>query len=198
MSAAVCCLDLEGVLVPEIWIRVSEKTGIKELRLTTRDIPDYDVLMKRRLKILRENQIKLGDIQKVISKIQPLRGAKDFLGTLRAKTQVVILSDTYYEFAMPLMKKLGFPSLFCNWLSTDPFGYISDYHLRQPSGKEKAVLGLRNLGFRVHAAGDSYNDIAMLKAADKGILFNPPPNIVKEFPGFKITRNYRDLLKALV
>ncbi len=194
----VCCLDLEGVLVPEIWIHVSKRTKIKELSLTTRDVPDYDVLMKRRLRILRQNKIKLKHIQSAILKIEPLPGAKNFLDKLRAKTQVVILSDTYYEFAMPLIKKLGYPVLFCNWLETDPRGYISTYRLRQTDGKQKAVLGLKRIGFRVHAAGDSYNDVSMLKAADKGVLFNPPPKIAKEFPEFKIAKNYQELLKVLV
>lgn len=194
----ICCLDLEGVLVPEIWIKVSEKTKIKELRLTTRDIPDYDALMKRRLEILREHGIKLRDIQKVISGVQPLPGAKSFLDHLRSEVQVIVLSDTYYEFSMPLMKKLGHPSLFCNWLQVDKAGFIVNYSLRQQNGKEKAVLGLKNLGFKVHAVGDSYNDITMLEAADKGVLFNPPANIVKEFPEFSVTKNYRELLKALL
>ena len=194
---AICCLDLEGVLVPEIWIKVSEKTKIKELRLTTRDIPDYDVLMKRRLKILREHKIKLRDIQKVIGDVQPLPGAKAFLDKLRAERQVIILSDTYYEFATPLMRKLGFPALFCNWLETGKSGSILNYCLRQKDGKEKAVRGLKAIGFKVHAAGDSYNDITMLKAADKGVLFNPPANIVKEFPQFKVTKNYDQLLLSL-
>lgn len=194
----ICCLDLEGVLVPEIWIKVSEKTKIKELRFTTRDIPDYDALMKQRLKILRQHGIKMRDIQKVISTIQPLPGAKAFLDELRSTRQVMILSDTYYEFAMPLMKKLGYPSLFCNWLEADNAGFIFNYCLRQKNGKEKAVRGLKSIGFKVYAAGDSYNDITMLKAADKGILFNPPANIVKEFPQFKITKNYKELLKALL
>ena len=192
------CLDLEGVLIPEIWIKVSEKTKIKELRLTTRDIPDYDVLMKRRLKILREKNIKLRDIQKVISAIQPLPGAKLFLDMLRSRSQVVILSDTYYEFAMPLMRKLGDPVLLCNWLETDKAGFITHYRLRQRNGKEKAVRGLKRIGFKIHAVGDSYNDITMLKAADKGVLFNPPANIVKEFPEFRITKNYKELLGALL
>jgi phosphoserine/homoserine phosphotransferase len=195
---AVCCLDLEGVLVPEIWIRVSEKTKIKELRLTTRDIPDYDALMKRRLKILRENKIKLRDIQGVIAAIRPLPGAKAFLDKLRSERQTIILSDTYYEFAMPLMKKLGLPTLFCNWLETDRSGTITNYCLRQKNGKEKAVRGLKAIGFRVTAAGDSYNDITMLKAADKGVFFNPPANIVKECPEFLVAKNYRDLLEYLM
>ncbi len=194
----VCCLDLEGVLVPEIWIKVSEKTRIKELRFTTRDIPDYDVLMKRRLEILKKHHIKLRDIQSVISTIDPLPGARAFLDKLRHEAQVIILSDTYYEFAMPLMKKLGFPALWCNWLSTDKKGYISNYHLRQRNGKEKAVRTLKKTGFYVKAAGDSYNDITMLKASDKGILFSPPANIKREFPNFKVANTYLQLLKALL
>jgi len=190
----VCCLDLEGVLVPEIWIAVSKKTGIRELSLTTRDEPDYDKLMRRRLKILREHRIKLRDIQSVISKIELFSGAKAFLDKLRAARQVVILSDTYYEFAMPLMRKLGYPVLFCNWLSVDSKGYIADYHLRQKNGKEKSVRGLRNLGYKVYAAGDSYNDVTMLKAAGKGILFRPPAHIARQFPKFKIAKNYAELL----
>lgn len=193
----ICCLDMEGVLVPEIWIEVARKTGIKELSLTTRDIPDYDVLMKRRLKILRENKIKLKDIQKVISAMKPLPGAKAFLGKLRAVRQVLILSDTYYEFAMPLMAKLGLPTLWCNDLSVDQKGYIADYHLRQKNGKEKAVLALKQIGFTVTAAGDSYNDLTMLKAAHKGVLFNPPAQIAKNHGHFPITKNYSQLFKAL-
>lgn len=194
----VCCLDLEGVLVPEIWIRVAEKTRIKELRLTTRDISNYDVLMTRRLEILKENNIKLETIQKVIGSIEPLAGAKKFLDNLRSQRQVFILSDTYYEFAMPLMRKLGHPTLLCNWLSVDRNGFIAGYHLRQKSGKEKAVLAIKKIGFQVAAAGDSYNDIAMLKAADEGFLFNPPERIAKEFPEFTVTTDYRELFKELV
>ncbi|MBI4353062.1 MAG: bifunctional phosphoserine phosphatase/homoserine phosphotransferase ThrH [Candidatus Omnitrophica bacterium] len=192
----ICCLDLEGVLVPEIWIAVSERTKIPELRLTTRDIPDYDVLMKRRLGILKEHGIKLRDIQGVIASIRPLGGARAFLDRLRSKRQVIILSDTYYEFAMPLMKQLGYPALFCNELEVDRKGYIANYLLRQRSGKEKAVLALKKMGFKVFAAGDSYNDIAMLKAAHQGILFNPPPNIRKEHPEFQVAGNYEKLLRA--
>lgn len=189
---------MEGVLVPEIWIEVAEKTRIVELRLTTRDVPDYDVLMRRRLSILRRNKIRLRDIQAVIRTMQPLDGAKTFLDKLRAQRQVIILSDTYYEFAMPLMEKLGYPTLFCNWLSVDRKGFVSDYHLRQKNGKQKAVRALKSAGFPVVAAGDSYNDVTMLKAADKGVFFNPPAKIAQEFPQFKITRNYRDLYKALL
>jgi phosphoserine / homoserine phosphotransferase len=194
----VCCLDLEGVLVPEIWIAVSKKTGIQDLRFTTRDIPDYDVLMRRRLGILKKHGIKLKDIQKVIAGIRPLPGGKAFLDKLRSEHQVVILSDTFEEFAKPLMKQLGMPSIFCNSLKVDKKGFIAGYTLRQKDGKQKAVKALQGIGYRVHAAGDSYNDITMLKAADKGVLFNPPANIVKEYPRLKVTKNYRQLLKALL
>lgn len=194
----IVCLDMEGVLVPEIWIQVARSTKIKELRLTTRDIPDYDVLMKRRLKILKESGVKLAHIQKVIAAMQPLPGARNFLDTLRAKRQTIILSDTFYEFAMPLMRKLGFPTLFCNRLETDRAGFIQNYHLRQKDGKTRAVRAIKSMGFKVAAAGDSYNDIGMLKAADLGVLFDPPANIVKEFPGFKVTRDYSSLSKALL
>lgn len=194
----ICCLDLEGVLVPEIWIQVAKHTKIKELRLTTRDEPNYDLLMQRRLAILRSNGIKLKNIQQVIERMKPLAGALGFLKKLRAKQQVVILSDTYYEFATPILEKLGQPTLFCNRLSVDQDGFIANYHLRQESGKEKAVGALRAMGFKVKAAGDSYNDLAMLKAADQGVLFNPPPQIVREFPEFPVAKNYPALLKLLV
>ncbi len=194
----VCCLDLEGVLVPEIWIEVSKKTGIQDLRFTTRDIPDYDVLMKRRLKILKDHKIKLADIQGVIAKIKPLPGAKAFLDELRSKHQVIILSDTFEEFAKPLMKQLGWPSIFCNYLSMDSKGFISNYHLRQKDGKKKAVKALQSLGFEIRASGDSYNDITMLETADKGVLFNPPESIAKKYFHFKVTTNYSQLLKELM
>ncbi len=194
----VCCLDLEGVLVPEIWVEVAKKTKIRDLRFTTRDIPDYDALMCRRLKILREHRIKLKDIQRVISCIRPLPGAKLFLDKLHARAQVLVLSDTYYEFATPLMRQLGFPALWCNGLAVDQAGYISHYHLRQKNGKEKAVRALKSIGFKVKAVGDSYNDLTMLKAAHEGVLFNPPANIRKQFSKFKVAKNYRGLLKALL
>ena len=193
----ICCLDLEGVLVPEIWIAVSKKTGIRDLRFTTRDIPDYDKLMKRRIAILKKHGIKLNDIQNVIARIKPLPGAKVFLDELRSRHQVIILSDTFEEFAQPLMRQLGYPTLFCNSLVTDSKGFISGYRLRQRDGKKKAVQNLTRTGFTVHAAGDSYNDISMLKAAHKGVLFNPPANIKKEFPKFKVARNYNELLVSL-
>ena len=189
---------MEGVLVPEIWIEVAKKTKIADLRLTTRDISDYDVLMKRRLATLKKYSIHLKDIQKVIQAMKPLPGAKTFLDKLRAEHQVIILSDTFYEFALPLMQKLGNPVLFCNRLSVDKKGFISGYQLRQKNGKAKAVQALQRAGFKVIAAGDSYNDVTMLKAAEKGVFFNPPPKIAKQFPQFKITRNYSALLKALI
>ncbi len=192
----ICCLDLEGVLIPEIWINVAKKTGIKALELTTRDEPDYDKLMRYRLAILKKEGILLSDIQAVIRSMEPLPGAKVFLKKLQAIYQVIILSDTYYEFAGPMMKKLGNPTLFCNWLSTDKKGFIDDYHLRQKHGKKEAARAIKGLGFRVVAAGDSYNDIAMLKTADRGILFRPPGKITREFPQFKVTTTYSGLLAA--
>ncbi len=194
----ICCLDLEGVLVPEIWIQVAKKFGIAELKLTTRDIPDYDVLMRRRIRILKENGIKLATIQKVISGIRPLPGAKQFLDLLRSKAQVIILSDTFEQFAGPLMKQLGWPVIFCNTLLVDKKGFISGYRLRQRDGKKKAVEALRTIGFEVRAAGDSYNDITMLASANQGVFFNPPSSIAREFPRFKVTRGYPELAKVLL
>lgn len=194
----ICCLDLEGVLIPEIWINVAKKTGIKALEITTRDEPDYDKLMRYRLAILKREGIKLRDIQAVIRRMTPLPGAKEFLRKLRGKYQVIILSDTYYEFAGPMMEKLGYPTLFCNWLTTDKKGFIANYHLRQKNGKKEAVRGLKKLGFRVVAAGDSYNDIAMLQTADRGILFRPPEKIVRQFPKFPVTSTYRELFSAFL
>ena len=194
----ICCLDLEGVLIPEIWINVAKKTGIKALGITTRDEPDYDKLMRYRLAILKREKIKLRDIQAVIKRMDPLPGAQAFLKSLQKKYQVIILSDTYYEFAGAMMEKLGFPTLFCNWLSEDKRGFIANYHLRQKNGKKEAVRGLKRLGFRVVAAGDSYNDIAMLKAADRGILFRPPPKIIRQFPEFPVTKTYKELFSAFL
>ena len=191
------CLDLEGVLIPEIWIAVAEKTGIKKLRLTTRDIPDYDELMRGRLKILGENNLKLADIQEVIGTLSPLEGAKEFLDWLKSEFQVIILSDTFYQFAGPLMEKLEHPTLFCNELIVNDDGGIADYRLRQPDGKTKAVTALMGLNFQVIAAGDSYNDTGMLKVADAGILFRPPDNVVEEFPQFPVTRTYGEFKKTL-
>jgi len=193
----IVCLDLEGVLVPEIWINVAEKTGIEELRLTTRDISDYDVLMKRRLALLDAHGITLQDIQQVIGTLNPLDGAFDFLRSLRAKTQVIILSDTFEEFAKPLMEKLGWPTIFCNSLSVDADGRIEDYILRQQDGKKKAVAALRSIGFTVLAAGDSYNDVTMIQEADSGILFRAPESIKREYPALHAVENYSDFMQGI-
>ncbi len=189
----IVCLDLEGVLVPEIWINVAEKTGIKELRLTTRDISDYDVLMKKRLSILHENGLTIKDISEVIAKIDPLKGAVEFLDWLRSSVQVIIVSDTFVQFAGSLMKKLGWPTLFCNHLSIDSEGSILGYNLRQKDGKRKTVIALKSLNYNIIGVGDSYNDISMLKEADRGILFRPPENVINEFPELPVTNNYREL-----
>ena len=192
------CLDLEGVLLPEIWIAFAEKTGIEELRLTTRDVPDYDQLMVGRLKILKENKLKLIDIENVIKTLTPLEGAKNFLDWLKSEFQVIILSDTFYQFAMPLMGSLDYPTLFCHELIIDNKGEIKGYRLRQPDGKTKAVSALKGLNFQVIAAGDSYNDIGMLKEADAGILFCPPENVIEEFPQFPVSRDYTEFKKIFL
>jgi phosphoserine/homoserine phosphotransferase len=187
------CLDLEGVLVPEVWINFAEKTGIKELRLTTRDIPDYDQLMRGRLRILSEHRLGLREIQDVINTMEPLPGARDFLDELRRDFQVVILSDTFYEFGMPLMAKLGYPSLFCHRLEVGTDGAITGYQLRQPDPKRKAVAAFKSLNLRVLAAGDSFNDTSMLAEADAGIFFCVPENVAAQFPQFPQTRTYAEL-----
>lgn len=194
----IACLDLEGVLIPEIWIAFAERTGIPELRATTRDIPDYDRLMGQRLRLLEEHRLGLPDIQAVIGGMSPLPGAPEFLDWLRERFQVVILSDTYYEFAAPLMRQLGYPTLMCNKLAVDRAGRVVDYHLRQPDQKREAVKAFHGLNFRVIAAGDSYNDTAMLTEADAGILFCPPENVVREFPQFPVTRDYDELRDEFV
>jgi phosphoserine/homoserine phosphotransferase len=186
----VACLDLEGVLVPEIWIGFAEQTGIAELRLTTRDVPDYDALMRRRLAILAERGLGLPDIQGVIARMGPLEGAPELLAWLRERFQVAILSDTFYEFAAPLMRQLGHPLLLCNRLVVGADGRILDYRIRQRDPKRQAVRAFHDLCYRVVAAGDSYNDTAMLAEADAGILFRPPDNVVREFPQFPVTRDY--------
>ena len=194
----IACLVLEGVLLPEIWIAFAEKTGIEELRLTTRDIPDYDQLMVGRLKILKENKLKLNDIENVIKTLTPLEGAKNFLDWLKSEFQVIILSDTFYQFAMPLMGTLDYPTLFCHELIIDNKGEIKGYRLRQPDGKTKAVSALKGLNFQVIAAGDSYNDIGMLKEADAGLLFCPPENVIEEFPQFPVSRDYTEFKKIFL
>jgi phosphoserine / homoserine phosphotransferase len=191
------CLDLEGVLVPEIWIGVAERTGIEELLLTTRDISDYDVLMKRRIEILHERGVRIGDIHDVINSLEPLPGALGFLDRLRASVQVAVLSDTFYQFAEPLMRKLNWPSLYCNNLEIDAEGRITGYRLRQPDQKRQAVRAFKGLNFEVVAAGDSYNDISMLTEAHAGILFRPPEQLVAEYPQFPVTHAHEELHDAL-
>lgn len=193
----VCC-DLEGVFVPEIWINVAERTGIEELRLTTRDISDYDALMKRRLKILDRENLKITDIQNVISGLDPLEGALEFLDWMRSVTQVIIVSDTFVQFAGPLMKKLRWPTLFCNTLTIGENGAVEGYNLRQKDGKKRAVLALKSLDYKVIAVGDSYNDIAMLMDADRGILFRPPANVINEFPELPVTYKYAELKELII
>ncbi|WP_395748963.1 bifunctional phosphoserine phosphatase/homoserine phosphotransferase ThrH [Prosthecobacter sp.] len=190
-------LDLEGVLVPEIWIAFAEKTGIQELRRTTRDEPDYDVLMKGRLKILDEHNLKLADIQEVIGTLSPLAGAREFLDELRSFTQVIILSDTFAEFAQPLMRQLGWPTIFCHQLEVAADGRIVDYKLRQPNQKQLSVAALKGLNYRVIAAGDSFNDTTMLGEADVGFFFHSPASIQAQFPQFKPFDDYNDLLAAM-
>ena len=192
------CLDLEGVLLPEIWIAFAEKTGIEQLKLTTREIPDYDELMQGRLKILNDNNLKLIDIQNVIKTLSPLSGAIDFLAWLKSEFQVIILSDTFYQFVEPLTKSLDYPTLFCNDLIVNSKGDITGYQLRQKDGKTKAVSALKKLNFKVIAAGDSYNDTGMLQEADAGILFCPPDNVIKEFPQFPVSRNYEEFKNTLL
>ncbi len=191
------CLDLEGVLVPEIWIGVAERTGIAALRMTTRDEPDYDKLMRSRIAILEREGLGIADIHAVIGAMDPLPGAREFLDWARERTQVLILSDTFYQVAMPLMRKLGWPTLFCNFLDVDEKGRVVGYRLRQKDGKRKAVQALHGLEFRVIAAGDSYNDTTMLGEAEAGILFCPPDNVVREFPQFPVARDYDDLRREI-
>lgn len=184
------CLDLEGVLIPEIWINFARETGIDELLATTRDIPDYDVLMTQRLRILKEHDLKIQDIEEVIDSLGPLEGAKEFLDWLKSEFQVIILSDTFYEFAKPLMRQLDFPTLFCHKLAIDEEGNVTDYRLRMPDQKREAVKRFHELNFQVIAAGDSYNDTTMLGEADRGILFCPPQNVIDEFPQFPVATDY--------
>jgi phosphoserine/homoserine phosphotransferase len=193
----IVALDLEGVLVPEIWIAFAERTGIAELRRTTRDEPDYDRLMRYRLDILARHGLGLPDIQRVIRELGPEPGAREFLDALRTRYQVVILSDTYYEFAMPLMAQLGMPTLFCHRLETDAAGRVTGYRLRMPHQKRASVRALRSIAFEVIAAGDSYNDTAMLAEAHAGILFRPPQNVVDEFPQYPVVRDYPGLAVAV-
>lgn len=192
-NPVIVCLDLEGVLVPEIWVNFAIKTGIEELKITTREMPDYDALMTKRLKILDQHGFTLADIQAVIEAMGPLEGAAEFVTWLRERTQVIILSDTFYEFALPLMRQLGYPTIFCNQLEIAPNGRIVNYKLRQPNQKKHAVAALKNLNFRVMAAGDAYNDTAMLGEAHAGFFFRPPDHLPKEFPQFPVTKTYAEL-----
>ena len=189
----IVCLDLEGVLVPELWISFAERTGIPEFRRTTRDEPNYDTLMKYRLGLLAEHGLGLPDIQKVICAMGPMPGAREFLDKLREDCEVIILSDTFYEFAHPLMRQLAWPTLFCHSLETDATGRVVNYHLRMPEQKREAVKRFREMNFTVVAAGDSYNDTAMLGEAHAGILFHPPENVIREFPQYPVTQNYDEL-----
>jgi len=194
----IACLDLEGVLIPEIWIAFAEKTGIEALKRTTRDEPDYDVLMRYRLDILEQNGLGLNEIQEVIATLSPLDGAKDFVDWLRERFQVVILSDTFYEFAQPLMRQLGFPTLLCHKLDVDDSGKVTDYKLRQANPKRQAVVGFKSMYYRTIAAGDSYNDTTMLAEADAGILFHAPQNVIDEFPQFPAVQDFESLKKEFI
>lgn len=192
------CLDLEGVLVPEIWIEFAEITGIEDLKATTRDIPDYDDLMRGRLDILQRNNLKMKDIQSVIDDMSPMEGACEFLDSIRSKFQLVILSDTFYEFAQPLMRKLRWPTLFCHRLSIDDDGTVSDYNIRLRDHKRQAVMTFHKLNFTVFASGDSYNDTGMLGEANHGYLFRAPENVIREFPQFPVFTEYNALEDAFV
>lgn len=192
------CLDLEGVLIPEIWIAFAEETGIEELKATTRDIPCYDELMQQRLRILDEHGLTLPQIQETISKLAPLEGAIEFINWLRERFQVVILSDTFYEFSQPLMRQLGFPTLLCHKLEVNEEGRITDYTLRQKDPKRQSVRAFQLLNYRVIAAGDSYNDTTMLKQAESGILFHAPDNVIAEFPQFPAVQTFDDLKKEFI
>lgn len=193
----IVCLDLEGVLVPEIWINVALRTGIEELRITTREMPDYDKLMRQRLTILDRNNLKISDIQEVIGTMGPMEGAPEFIRWLHDRCQVIILSDTFYQFAFPLMKQLGFPTLFCNQLEIDAAGRIANYHMRMQNQKKHSVAAFKSLNFFTMAAGDAYNDTAMLGEADAGFFFRPPEHLPKEFPQFPVMHTYGELQDRL-
>lgn len=187
------CLDLEGVLVPEIWINVALKTGIDELKITTREMPDYDALMKRRLSILDQHKLTIADIQDVIEKMGPLEGAPEFVRWLRERCQVIVLSDTFYQFALPLMRQLDYPTLFCNQLEIDTSGKILAHRMRMQNQKKHSIAAFKSLNFFTMAAGDAYNDTAMLGEADAGFFFRPPDHLPKEFPQFPVTTTYEEL-----
>jgi phosphoserine/homoserine phosphotransferase len=194
----IICSDLEGIYTPEIWINVSIHTGIEELKLTTREVNDYNVLMKGRLSILKQHGLKLTDIQKVIQQLKPLQGAREFLDWVRSEFQLIIVSDTFREFADPLMEQLGRPTLLCHHLTTDAEGNITDYNLRQQDAKRKVVEALQNLNYKVIAIGDSYNDISMLRKAEKAILFRPPQNVINENPDLPYVTSYEELKRSIL
>ena len=193
----ILCSDLEGVFVPEVWINVADKTGIAELRRTTRDEPDYNLLMRNRMKILDQHGLKLHDIQHVIAQIRPLAGANEFIDWIKERTQLIVVSDTFIQFADPLMKQLGRPTLFCHTLIMDETNRIIDFKLRQPDPKRKTVAALQGLTYQVIAMGDSYNDISMLKQADVGILFRPPQNVINDYPEFPVTYDYEEVKEII-
>jgi phosphoserine / homoserine phosphotransferase len=193
----IVCSDLEGVFVPEIWVNVSQHTGIDELKLTTRDISDYNVLMKRRLDLLRKYGLTLRDVQNVISLLKPLPGAVEFIDWLRTVTQLIVVTDSFTEFAEPLIRQLGRPTLLCHHLTTDKEGIITDYNLRQEDAKGQVVNALHSLKYKVIAIGDSYNDISMLRKADFGILYNPPQNVEDEHPDLKVVKTYPSLKRII-
>ena len=194
----IACLDLEGVLIPEIWIAFAEKTGIDELKRTTRDEPDYDILMNYRLDLLRQHGLGLNEIQEVIATLQPLDGALEFVNWLRERFQVVILSDTFYEFASPFMRQLGYPTLLCHKLESEKNGMLVNYHLRQVNPKRQAIVGFKSMYYRTIAAGDSYNDTTMLAEADAGILFHAPDNVIAEFPQFPAVHTFDELKREFL
>ena len=194
----IACLDLEGVLVPEIWIEFAQITGIEELKATTRDIADYDVLMKQRLRLLDEHGLGLAEIQAAIANLRPLEGANDFLDWMHERFQVIVLSDTFYEFSQPLMRQLGWPTLLCHRLVVDEAGKVADYTLRQKDSKRECVKAFRGLHFRVIAAGDSYNDTTMLEEADAGILFRAPDNVIAAFPQYPSVHSYEALRQEFI
>ena len=193
----ITCLDMEGVLFPEIWLGLADKVGVEELRLTTRDISDYDVLMKKRLDVLRTHGITMHDIHDVVRTIAPLPGVPEFMAWLQSRSQVIILSDTFYEFVQPLMEQLQFPTIFCHTLGIDREGFITDYFLRQNDQKRHSVRALQSLGFKVLAGGDSYNDVSMLQEADAGFFFCPPESIAKEYPQFPVATTYSEFQEHL-
>ncbi len=194
----IACLDLEGILIPEIWVAFAEYTGIDALKLTTRDVPDYDELMQRRLGILKENNLLLRDIQNVISRMQPLEGAGQFLDWLRERFQVVLITDSFYEFVMPFMRQMGYPIVLCHNLQVDEDGFVTDYVLRKRDWKRQVVKVFHNLNYRVISCGDSYNDVTMLKESNAGILFRPPENVAAEFPQYIVTQDYHEMREAFL